>query len=355
MKKKESSSGSEEFHKQKEELVLEFNRREPIFRQLKEEALYTLEKRLKESGIKIHSIPCRTKELNSFLGKIERKQYETPFEQIQDFVGLRVICLFLSDIPRIEEIIRNCFVVIEAENKIEGSDVASFGYMSIHFIAKLGDAYKGTRYENIINVPFEIQVRTIAMDAWANVSHSLEYKTEQDIPKELKRDFYALSGLFYVADQHFEMFFKQRRRKQEEITTVFETGGNEDKFSQPLNLDTLTAYLHSKFPDRKHSDSNSVSELIYELTESGYKTIRDVEELVNYGLNAFLAYEKDSYSPKGYADIGVVRIIGRIVDENFHSISWSRNKFIPKVKLAEYIKQDAQKLESYRKLLKPKK
>ena len=189
MKKKNSSLTSEEFHQQREKLVLEFNRREPIFKQLKEEALYTLEKKLKESGIKIHSIPCRTKELNSFLGKIERKQYEKPFEQIQDFVGLRVICLFLSDIPRIEEVIRNCFIVIEAENKIEGSDIASFGYMSVHFIAQLGDAYKGTRYEDIINVQFEIQVRTIAMDAWANVSHSLEYKTEQGIPSELKRNF----------------------------------------------------------------------------------------------------------------------------------------------------------------------
>ncbi len=56
--------------------------------------------------------------------------------------------------------------------------------------------YKGPRYDTIVGMPFEIQVRTILMDAWANVSHYLAYKSDIDVPINLQRDFYALGGLF---------------------------------------------------------------------------------------------------------------------------------------------------------------
>ena len=50
---------------------------------------------------------------------------------------------------------------------------------------------------------FEIQIRTITQDAWASISHYLDYKNEISIADELKKDFYALSGLFYIADTQF--------------------------------------------------------------------------------------------------------------------------------------------------------
>ncbi len=240
---------------------------------------------------------------------------------MQDFVGLRIICLFLSDIPKIGGIVRESFEVIESEDKIDGGDTSSFGYMSVHHIVKFGDGVKGDRYDDIKNIPFEIQVRTIAMDSWANVSHYLEYKTEQDIPDELKRDFNALSGMFYVADKHFQLFFEQRREKQEEIAETFEKGSEKDKDKQPINLDTLTAFMRDKFPDREVSDSTSVSLLIKELLNAGYETIGEIEELVNNSWDAFLAYEKDhpplAESSKKFAQIGVIRSIGRIGSDNF--------------------------------------
>ena len=66
-------------------------------------------------------------------------------------------------------------------------------------VAIMRAEYSGPRYDNIAVLPFEIQVRTIAMDAWANVSHHLDYKSDKDVPAELRKDFYALSGLFYLA------------------------------------------------------------------------------------------------------------------------------------------------------------
>ena len=134
-----------------------------------------------------------------------------PLEEINEIVGIRIICLFLSDIAKITEIIRSQFVFRSEDNKIDGKDLSSFGYMYVHFIVSMPE-YTGPRYESLHSRAFEIQVRTLAMDAWSTISHYLDYKTEADIPKELRRDFYALSGLFYVADTHFQMFFKAREQ-----------------------------------------------------------------------------------------------------------------------------------------------
>jgi hypothetical protein len=130
--------------------------------------------------------------------------------------------------------------------------------------------YSGPRYDNIANLPFEIQVRTIAMDAWANVSHHLDYKTDKDVPAELRKDFYALSGLFYVADRHFEMFYSQSNQSRREMKELFEDAlPNDQKERQELNLDTLVAYLATKFPERQQSPSKDVSSLLSSLLKSG--------------------------------------------------------------------------------------
>ena len=187
-------------------LVQEFEAREHIYKSLLMEGLFILEASLKQASVKVHTISSRLKKLESFLDKTERQQLNDPLNQVNDIVGLRVVCLFLSDIDVIGKLIRTNFSVMSEDNKIEGADVSSFGYMSVHFIVKMKKEHKGPRYDPITGVPFEIQVRTIAMDAWANVSHHLDYKSDRDVPSNLRKDFYALSGLFYVADRHFSMW-----------------------------------------------------------------------------------------------------------------------------------------------------
>lgn len=127
----------------------EFEDKRRKFEQLETEAKYVIRKALEATDIKLHSINSRVKELPSFLDKIQRLEVKNPFDEITDIVGLRVICLFLSDIDRIGEIIRTSFLVTSEDNKIEGSDVSSFGYMSVHFIAMMKKEYVGPRYDPI--------------------------------------------------------------------------------------------------------------------------------------------------------------------------------------------------------------
>lgn len=166
--------------------------------------------RTKKENIKIHHIFDRFKELDSFLDKIKRKGLIDPFNEVHDLIGFRIICLYLEDIDRIDILLREDFDVFEIENKIDEASPEVFGYMASHYKARLKEK------DIIDRIPkeysFEIQIRTIAQDVWASISHHLFYKHETHLPDNLRRDFYALSGLFYIADTHF-LLLKEEQTK----------------------------------------------------------------------------------------------------------------------------------------------
>jgi ppGpp synthetase/RelA/SpoT-type nucleotidyltranferase len=306
-------------------LINEFQKREPAYKRVLEESLFILERGLRLERVKYHSIPTRIKSFDSFAAKVKRKAGERkdaegdPFAKVTDIVGLRVVCLFLSDIARVEKVIKSHFDILAEDNKIDGADVSSFGYMSVHFVANIKPSYTGPRYDDLVGIPLEIQVRTIAMDAWATISHYLSYKSAIDVPSEMRRDFYALSGLFYVADSHFEMFFKGRERSRIEIAAELEAGSR--GLNQEINLDSLSAYLASRLPDRERNDSESISELVQELHDNEYRSLEQLNDAIAIGYDAFVAYEKEH--PPGGSDtrrftvVGVVRILLAIVDKKF--------------------------------------
>ena len=333
----------------KDKFSQEYNKRESQFKLLKSEVVFTLENKLESVGIKYHSIPSRIKTLDSCLGKIDKHQFENPFEQMRDFVGLRIICLFLSDISEIEKLIKKSFVVIDSDDKVDGGDTSSFGYMSVHYIVRFGSKYKGERYDNIKNIPFEIQVRTIAMDSWANISHYLDYKTEQDIPSELKRDFHALSGMFYVADKHFQLFFEQRLRKRVEIAEALENTSSD--FDLPINLDTIVAYLKNCFPGRNHAASSNISELVEELNEAKYATLKELDKIVNNTEKGLLLYEKKIGGI--FNDVGAMRIIFSIADDNYLQIFVNHHGYDEKTS-TELLESERKGYVPYRRLLKKK-
>jgi len=303
---------------EKEELPQRYEELLPKYGQLRDEAKFILENALHKKGIKVHSLQSRVKALDSFLDKAERKHCKDPLEEIDDICGLRVVCLFLSDLDRIGETIRDSFAVVAEDNRVEGLDVSSFGYSAVHFVATMKDSYKGPRYDDLASLKVEIQVATIAMHAWASISHYLDYKTKVDVPSDLRRDFYALSGLFYVADTHFEMFFKARAKSLRRIESSL--GRARALEDTEINLDSLGAYLRRRFPDRVHASPSDLSRLVWELTTAGHTSIASVEKTVEKGMNAIIAWENHKQQARAsfrFADQGIVRYIYSVVEPNY--------------------------------------
>lgn len=186
------------------ELNRAYRDRQQSLEDLAQRARYHLQRRIQQRKLKVHALEHRVKGLDSLREKARRHGARDPLRDIHDLVGLRVVCLFRSNIPRILAIVRESFDIIEEENKEDKNESRMFDYMAVHVIAKMKSDSTATTQAVPTQIPFEIQVRTIGQDAWACVSHHLAYKQDAGLPRGHLRDLYALSALFYLADTHFE-------------------------------------------------------------------------------------------------------------------------------------------------------
>lgn len=159
-------------------------------------------------------ITSRVKDRNECIRKFDRKyrdvlesagvQY-TIKDHISDLIGVRVVCIYESDIELVSDILRKHFTVIEETDKsrqIEDTE-NSFGYKGLHLDLKLNSArQKLPEYNGIDSQRFEVQIRTLVQDAWSEVDHKLKYKRQT--PNEIQRRISRLAALFELADQEFE-------------------------------------------------------------------------------------------------------------------------------------------------------
>jgi ppGpp synthetase/RelA/SpoT-type nucleotidyltranferase len=251
--------------------------------------LYEIISALDASGVKYHSVITRIKDIDSLLKKVESKQIKDPFSEVPDIVGARIVTLFLSDIQRIIDLMSNTFDVCAVDNKIEDSDPRLFGYFSVHLHARIKHSYVGTRYDRIKPLKFEVQIRTIAMDAWAAASHYLAYKTDEDVPSDLKRDLNALSGLFYLADKHFETFFRSRAANLKRLDRALKT--RQIGQTRTLDLDTVISFLADRYPEREAPEAGDASGLLRDLKKAGIGDLASLESLLNGSEKRFLTHE----------------------------------------------------------------
>lgn len=308
----------------------------PRLERLRDEALFVIQEAVAREGIKVHAFHTRIKEFESVQRKLVREEQSASngasLNDLNDLVGLRIVCLFLSDIPQLGTSLGGCVDVIHEDNKIDGADVSSFGYQSVHFVCRFPEQFSGPRYDSLKGMPFEVQVRTIAMDAWAAASHYLDYKTELGVPIGLRKDFYALSGLFYVADTHFEMFYKEAQLSREKLRATAPS----PLLECPLDLDTLSQYIKIALPDRKRADNIDISDLLTELLAADYKFVKEVDRQLKRVMEVFLLYERDNPPAMvgdddnaevigQFSDVGVIRVLLEIADDHFLQVRIDRD------------------------------
>jgi ppGpp synthetase/RelA/SpoT-type nucleotidyltranferase len=261
------------------ELIRNFIENKQDYEQLCTEVAYILGKRLRDNNIKYSSITYRTKKLESFLKKLKRKKYRNPFSEITDISGVRIVCLYRDDLHKIESVIQKEFNVLEKVDKIAEQGTDTFGYSAVHFVAKLGQRSTGARYDDLKDIAFEIQTRTILQDAWAIINHHLAYKQEADVPDSLKRRLNSLVGLFETADFTFEEIRNEREKYVQEVQNKKED--REAFLDQKIDLDTLNAYSEWKFPSLTIDGKNYISKLIKDLEKNKYRKLKDIDIVVN--------------------------------------------------------------------------
>lgn len=220
---------------------------------------------LEDSQVPFLGVSFRVKSLDSFTEKVGRKNYQDPFADCEDLCGIRVICYYPSDVEKISEIIRAEFDVKESIDKAASLGVHEFGYRSTHFVVTVESRWLAApNYRGLKGVKAEIQVRTILMHAWAEIEHKLAYKKSEDVPSQFRRKLSRLSAKFEEADEQFEELRNGLQGYRDELARKAEKEGSFDE-SQPLNLDSLRAFLQFYFPDRSQPDSQSTARLLDEI------------------------------------------------------------------------------------------
>ena len=157
----------------------------------------------------IEHLASRVKSPDSLVEKVQRKGIDPDFasirEHITDIAGVRVTCSFVSDAYRLFDLLaaQDDIRVITVKDYI--AQPKSNGYKSLHAIVEVPVFLSSGRVE----VPVEVQFRTIAMDFWASLEHKIYYKYERQVPEHL------LGQLKDAADAAAELDARMARLHQQ--------------------------------------------------------------------------------------------------------------------------------------------
>ncbi len=132
----------------------------------------------------IDHINTRIKKPESIMKKLTKKEcnytYEQMIENVNDIAGIRIICPLKKDIFSIRNIVTKLPGIKVLKEKDYVTKPKESGYSSYHLILEV----PVTLSQQQIYVKVEVQIRTLAMDFWANIEHKIKYKTEGKISKK---------------------------------------------------------------------------------------------------------------------------------------------------------------------------
>ena len=141
------------------------------------------ESRISGKPSPIDSIKSRIKTPRSIIGKLKRRGFpislQSMMENLNDIGGIRVICPFIEDIYTVADMLmrQDDLTLIEKKDYIQNPKPN--GYRSLHLIVETPIYLQDGKRQ----MKAEVQLRTIAMEFWANLEHKLRYK--KNLPPEL--------------------------------------------------------------------------------------------------------------------------------------------------------------------------
>jgi putative GTP pyrophosphokinase len=170
---------------------------QPLYEELAKFVADTLQRLVEKENV-LPRITYRPKKLASLLKKIIGRG--SLYDKINDKAGVRVVVRFDSEVDVVNKVIEKNFFIVHKENKAESLEYNQVGYRAFHYEVILPSHLLAGRV-HLEDKICEVQVRTVSMDAWAELCHSLAYKVEFQIPKDIHRQIYSLSALFEIADK----------------------------------------------------------------------------------------------------------------------------------------------------------
>ncbi|SDK08410.1 GTP pyrophosphokinase [Natronincola ferrireducens] len=205
----------------------------------------------------IEFVTGRVKKVSSILEKAKKLDVspeEIP-DKIEDIAGIRIMCQFVEDIYTVVDYIRDrngedLEIVLEKDYITNFKDS---GYRSYHVVIKY-PIHTALGPKKILA---EIQIRTLAMNFWAIIEHSLKYKYKQLIPPHIEDRLKKASDAAFKLDQEMSEIRHEIRQAQK----VFEVRSN--------IVSSILQNIQSLYITGKVKEANEFQERFNRLWEKG--------------------------------------------------------------------------------------
>ena len=147
----------------------------------------------------IEFVVGRVKTVDSIKEKMTRRGIAPDVieNDMQDIAGIRIMCQFVDDIYRVVDLIhqRQDMQVIEERDYIQNAKPS--GYRSYHMVIE----YSVFLPDGPKKIIAEIQIRTLAMNFWATVEHTLNYKYQGKYPEDISKRLKSTAEAAYKLDE----------------------------------------------------------------------------------------------------------------------------------------------------------
>ncbi|WP_460359006.1 bifunctional ribonuclease/(p)ppGpp synthase [Mycobacterium sp. ZZG] len=248
--------------------VAEYESRRPALVAATEHYLGLVTGLLDEAGINYLSVTARTKTVESFAAKADRRTaggrpvFTEPLVEITDLIGLRVITYLREDVASVAELLSEEMRLLDDRDM--GQETARegrWGYASRHLLVGVEG----------VQQPASIQVRTVLQHAWAEFEHEIRYKGS--IPAahapDLDRRFTLAAGLLELADREFSAVRERLRTATPEVTEITD--------DPRIPTAVLATYLGNRFPDAGWSRTDHYAWIAGLLLDLGIESIEALD------------------------------------------------------------------------------
>lgn len=161
----------------------------------------------------IEFVTGRVKPIESIKEKMLRRQIkeERLATDMEDIAAVRIMCQFVEDIYDVVEVLRRRtdMKIIEERDYIAKKKPS--GYRSYHIVIE----YTVQLLTGAKVIKAEIQIRTLAMNFWATIEHSLNYKYQGEFPKELAERLRITAEAAFLLDNEMSDIQEEIREAQE--------------------------------------------------------------------------------------------------------------------------------------------
>lgn len=147
----------------------------------------------------IEFVTGRVKPIESIQEKMALRhiKLENLGQDMQDIAGIRIMVQFVDDVAEVLEIIRKRKDMRVVQERDYIKNMKSSGYRSYHVVVEYPvDTINGNQ-----TVLAEIQIRTLSMNFWATIEHSLNYKYKGNFPEEIKQRLEITAKIAYQLDE----------------------------------------------------------------------------------------------------------------------------------------------------------